>query len=113
MHEMAIAAGILDIVLAYAKRQQAQRVNAVGLLVGEMTGVAPQSLELCFRTLAKDTVAQSADLRVERTPLVARCLDCGRQDGIEKYSFFCPTCGSARLETVSGRELRVAYLEVD
>ena len=35
MHEMAIAEGILDIALDYAKQNNAQKVNEVGLLLGE------------------------------------------------------------------------------
>lgn len=113
MHEMAIARGILDIVLDYAGRQQARKVHRVGLLVGEMTGVEPEALDLCFQSLAKGTSADGAALKLKRTPLIGQCETCGRRGKIEQRSFFCPACGSARLETVSGRELQVEYLEVD
>ena len=32
---------------------------------------------------------------------------------IERYNFTCPHCGSLRMETISGRELRVESLEAD
>ena len=97
MHEMALAEGILDIVLSYADKNEAKKVTEISVLVGEMTGVVDESLEFCFTSIAKDTKAEGAKLILKRIPLVARCLE----------------CGSLRMETISGRELRVESLEAD
>ena len=45
MHEMALAEGILHIVLSYADNNQAKKVTEISVLVGEMTGVVDESLE--------------------------------------------------------------------
>jgi len=113
MHEMAIAQGILDIVLDAAARNDATAVLSIKLQVGEMTEVEPEALSFCFAALAAGTAAASARLEVEVTPLVGRCRDCGQEFRVERFRFICPACGSAGVEIISGRELRVEHLEVE
>lgn len=113
MHEMAIAEGILDIVVDYAARNQAQQVLRISLLLGEMAGVEEESLQFCFAALTKGTIAEQAELKVRRVPLMGHCSECGKEMHIEHYNFLCPECGSGHLEIISGRELQVEYLEVD
>ena len=51
MHEMAIAEGILDIALDYAQKNGAARIERIGLLLGELSGVETDALSLCFSSL--------------------------------------------------------------
>ena len=113
MHEMAIAQGVLDIALDYARRNEATRISCVSLRLGEMSGVETSSLEFCFAALTKGTIAESARLLFHRCPLVARCRSCGHEGPVLSGSFFCPDCGKGALEIISGREMQVEYLEVD
>lgn len=113
MHEMAIAQGILDIVLDTAARHEAAKVVRIKLQVGAMTEVEPEALKFCFAALAAETPAEAAELEIETTPLVGRCRDCGREFAVERFCFLCPGCGSAGVEIISGRELRVEHLEVE
>lgn len=112
MHEMAIAEGILDIAQEQAAREQSERITKIGLLVGEMAGVEEEALRFCFSALARGTPAEGAELSIVRVPLAGRCAACGHEQAIEKYNFICPKCGGG-LAVVSGRELRVEYLEMD
>jgi hydrogenase nickel incorporation protein HypA/HybF len=113
MHEMAIAEGILDIALDYAARNQAQQIQCISLLLGEMTGVETESLQFCFAALKKGTIAEQAELKLHRVPLMGHCPECGKKVHIKHYNFQCPECGSGQLAIISGRELQVEYLEVD
>jgi hydrogenase nickel incorporation protein HypA/HybF len=113
MHELAIAQGVLDIVLAAAAENDATAVTRIKLQVGEMTEVEPEALTFCFAALADGTAAAGAELAVEVLPLVGRCRDCGREFRVERFRFLCPMCGSAGVEIISGRELRVEHLEVE
>ena len=112
MHEMAIAEGILDIARDYAARENAARVTKIGLLIGAMAGVEEEALHFCFASLTKGTPAEDAELSVKRVPLVGRCVGCGHEQPIEGYNFICPECGGG-LAVVTGRELRVEYVEMD
>ncbi|EGO64047.1 hydrogenase maturation nickel metallochaperone HypA [Acetonema longum] len=113
MHEMAIAQGVLDITLDNAAGHQAKKVTKINLLIGQMTGVEPEALRFCFSTVAQGTIAAEAELAITGVPLVAECQDCGRKFDVEGYRFLCSACGSAKVAVISGRELRVDYLEVD
>lgn len=113
MHEMAIAEGILDIALDYAARNQAQKIQCISLRLGEMSGVETDALQFCFAALTKGTIAETAELKLNKIPLVGRCRECGKETQIEHYNFLCPHCDSGQLEILSGRELQVEYLEVD
>ena len=113
MHEMAIAEGILDIALKAMEENEAKRVARVKLLVGEMAGVECESLLFCFEALTKGTAADGAALDIERVPLVGRCATCGKEQHVERYSLFCPSCRNGALEIISARELQVESSAAD
>ena len=113
MHEMAIAEGVLDIALDYARRSDAKRIAEVGLLIGDMSGVVVDSLVFSFDMIAKGTMADGAKLVIEHVPLRGRCVKCGGEFPIAHYDFWCPVCKDGVLETISGREMKVKYLEVE
>ncbi len=113
MHEMALAEGILDIALDYAKQNEAKRIAEVGLLIGEMSGVEQESLRFSFAMLVKGTIAEGAKLVIRDVPLIGKCSKCGKEFHIENYDFWCPECKDGVLKTISGREMKVEYLEVD
>ena len=107
MHEMAIAEGILDIALDYAKANNAHKINEIGLLI------EVDSLEFSFNMLVQGTIAEGAKLSIKDVPLIGKCSKCGREFHIEHYDFWCPECENGVLTTISGREMQVEYLEVD
>ena len=113
MHELAIAQSILAITLEEVEEHSAQQVHSITLRLGAMTGVEPEALRFCFSILAEGTKASGAMLQFVLVPLMARCAECKNEYAIDRYQFFCPDCGSARLEMLSGRELQVDHLEVE
>ena len=113
MHEMALAEGILDIALDYAKQNDAKKINEIGLLIGEMSGVEIESLTFSFDMIVKNTIAEGAALKIKHVPLMGKCSKCGKAFHIEHYDFWCPECKDGVLKTISGREMQVEYLEVD
>lgn len=113
MHEMAIATEVLELVQETAALHKADRIVSVTLLIGELTGVEPESLRFCFSALADGTLAQGADLTIETVPLICRCYDCAGEFPISQYRFVCSDCHSTSVEIVSGRELCVKNIEVE
>lgn len=113
MHEMAIAQGILDIVLKTAAENEATKVMGIKLLIGEMTQVEPESLKFGFAALSMGSIAQGATVEITSIPLVGECNSCGQQFPIKKYCFLCSSCNSTNVTVISGRELAVDYLEVE
>lgn len=113
MHEMAIAQGILDIVLKSAAEHKATKVTSIKLLIGQMTQIEPQSLTFGFEALSIGSIAEGAKIDVTIVPLVGQCDSCKQQFSVEGYCFLCPNCNSASVSVISGRELAVEYLEVE
>ena len=72
MHEVAIAQGILEVVLDVTDGAQ---VRSVRVPAGEQQAVTPESLRQCFEMVALDTSASEARLDVEVIPGDALLVD--------------------------------------
>jgi len=113
MHEMAIAASVLDLVLETAAANQANRVIKIQLLIGEMAGVSQEALRFCFDNITEGTPAAGAVLCIDIAPVLGHCCECGSGFPIPEPRFICPTCGSFLVDVLSGQELRVEQIEVE
>jgi hydrogenase nickel incorporation protein HypA/HybF len=65
MHEIGIAASVLDVVRAEVAMRPGTRAMVVGLRIGELAGVDPESLRFGFDALVKDSDLDPLELRVE------------------------------------------------
>ncbi|MFE7133042.1 hydrogenase maturation nickel metallochaperone HypA [Streptomyces sp. NPDC057638] len=109
MHEMSIAAAVVDQVAEAAAVRGATAVAVVRLDVGELAGVVPEALDFCFGLASQGTVLQGAALEARRVLARARCGPCAVEwaPGIPP-DLGCPRCsGGARVELLAGRELRI------
>ncbi len=113
MHELSITQTLLDIVLEQAAANDAQRVGQVRLVIGEMSGIADESVRFYFELLSKGTIAEGACLAVRRVPATARCRECGERFAFDRLSWVCPTCGAVQIEIVEGKEMHLESLEVE
>jgi hydrogenase nickel incorporation protein HypA/HybF len=113
MHEMGIANSVLDAVQLEASRFPNARICKVGLRIGAMAGVDPDSLGFCFEALVRETEFESLTLEIEYLPHKLRCTSCGCLFVGPVEGFACPACGSEDSQLVGGDELEFAYLEVD
>jgi len=112
MHELTIAENIKNIIQESLGERKA-RVTRINLQIGKLSTIVPDSLRFCFEFAAKNTPAESAFLNIEEIPVRCRCGKCGVEFSIEKPSFYCPNCGSAEVELVSGRELFIKSIEIE
>ncbi len=113
MHEMGIAIQILNLATSSLPPGEAVKVKAIHLRVGKLTAIVPQSLRFCMDVAAKDTLAEGAELVFTETPVVIDCNECDEQTEIEEPPFVCGSCGSDKIEVVSGREMIVESIEVE
>ena len=65
MHEVGIAAGILDAVRTEAAAHRPARAVKVGVRVGDMSGVDANSLAFCFEALVKGSDLDPLELAIE------------------------------------------------
>ncbi len=113
MHEMAVTESIIGICLKHAEANDATVIRKVNIVLGELAGIVDQCVTFYWDMLAKDTIAEGAEIEFTRVEVKARCRDCDREFKVEEFKLVCPACGSASTELVSGREFRVESIEIE
>jgi len=112
MHELTATQNILSLALDEAAKVGATRITKVSVKVGAWSTFEPDCIELYFSILARDTLAEGAQLAFEVIPVVYRCESCGLDYTPAEGGFSCPTCSSGKGSLVTGRELYVDSIEV-
>jgi hydrogenase nickel incorporation protein HypA/HybF len=105
---MAITQSVVDAVCEHAA---GRRVHSVKLEVGALCAVVPDSMQFCFELAAEGTAADGARLDLNVQPGTARCRTCGSQFRLPDLILLC-SCGSADVEVLTGRELKILSMEV-
>jgi len=114
MHELAVSQSILDIALRHAEQAGAQRILAVNLVIGELTGFVDDSIQFYFDFLSEDTPAQGARLNFERIAARVQCHTCGAQfSPPDSRIWACPECDALGSEVIAGKEFSVASIEIE
>lgn len=113
MHELAIAAYLLDAVETHAREMGASRVLAINLLVGERSGIVADSLRFSFDLLAPGTVADGAALNLRHTTMRFACADCGEDYQPSGADFACPRCHTVGQVTDDGSTLLIESLAIE
>jgi hydrogenase nickel incorporation protein HypA/HybF len=113
VHEVGIAASILESVEAEARRRPEDRFIAVGVRIGELSNVDKDALEFAFEALTRNTPLAGLRLEVEWCPRRQRCLACAEEFVVHEFDLRCPACGADKTSCIGGTELDVAYLELE
>jgi hydrogenase nickel incorporation protein HypA/HybF len=108
MHEMALTQSLVEAVCEHAA---GRRVHSVRLEVGALCAVVPDAMTFCFELATEGTVAEGALLDVDILPGAARCRSCDAHFELTDPILLCP-CGSADVEVLAGRDLRILSMEV-
>jgi hydrogenase nickel incorporation protein HypA/HybF len=113
MHELGIAASILESVEKEAARHPGAHISKVGVKIGELSGVDRDALQFGFEVLVKDTTFEPLALELEVIPRMQRCSKCAYDFRMQDFDPRCPLCGEFTTECISGEELDIAYMEVE
>ncbi|WP_172623501.1 hydrogenase maturation nickel metallochaperone HypA/HybF [Arabiibacter massiliensis] len=116
MHEMALVHGVVDAVLEHAEVIGAREVTAVHLTIGEGRDVVESFMQGLFAFLARGTVAERAELVVNRTPYAVRCNQCAAVFPInvrDSSTWKCPQCGVERdYQLHTGMEFMINDIQI-
>jgi len=113
MHELSIAASILDIAEARAREHNAGSIQVIRVRLGEFTNIAREALEFAFEIARQGTLAQNARLEIEIVAMLVECIVCQGVNHPERtLCLICAHCGFP-LRVVSGEELQVDYIELE
>ena len=113
MHEMSIAMNIIDIACKEAKKEGASSISLIELDVGTLSGVMVDSLQFCYDSACKGTLAEGSVLQVNTVSAQAKCKKCDDLFEIESFMALCPECESYEIDIMQGRELKLKAVSVN
>ena len=112
MHELSIAASIVDLAQEEAQKRGV-RVLAVYLKLGPLAGVVRDALLGSYEMAAAGTSLEHSRLVIEELPIIVFCPRCDQRRTVSVQSLCCPRCGTPTPEILQGAELQVTALEVE
>jgi hydrogenase nickel incorporation protein HypA/HybF len=115
MHELQVTERILDIVLKHAAGHDVSQIVRIHLKIGDLSDLEDEWVQRYFDYLSRETLADGAELAIERAPIVLRCEGCGSSYEIRRDQLGspeCPECQDTNCQLVSGREYLIKNIEV-
>ena len=113
MHEYPITEQIVKIAEKNCKEARASRVISVNLVVGDYSGLVPESIHMYFDLIAEGTVCEGAEINMKRIKPKLKCPSCGALFERDPMSFACPSCGTDGEPTEIGKEFYIESIEVE
>lgn len=113
MHELSVTEELLTVTLEHAEKANAGRVVRINLVIGDLTGLAGESILFYFTILAEGTMAEKSLLDITRVPARVRCEKCSFDFTPNADNWRCPLCNGYRGEIVCGREFYVDSIEIE
>jgi hydrogenase nickel incorporation protein HypA/HybF len=113
MHELSVTKGILKICIEEGERYKVKEINKVNIKVGELTGLVPNCIAYYFNIVAKGTIAEGAEILIEKIPVSIHCEECGFEGELGKNNYYCPKCSGSKYKIIKGREFYLDTMEVD
>jgi|SRR5215471_14733612 len=114
MHELSIAMSMIEMAREEAVQRGANRVSAVHLKLGPLSGVVKDALVFSYKVATNGTILEGSELRIEEVPVVVFCEQCQTERSIASIQrFCCPACGALTPRVMTGKELEVVALELE
>ncbi|HEX9063093.1 MAG TPA: hydrogenase maturation nickel metallochaperone HypA [Clostridia bacterium] len=113
MHEYSVTKSMLDTVLDEAQKAGASKIIEIKLVIGDLSSIVAESVQLMFELLSENTAAEGARLHFKRVPALFKCKDCNLEYEKPRIGFSCPSCGKEGMPTGAGREFYIESIEVD
>jgi hydrogenase nickel incorporation protein HypA/HybF len=122
MHEMPITQAMLNLAIDHA---QGRQITDIYLQVGRMSAIVPDSVEVYFEFLSKNTLAEGANLHFDVVPMGMTCQDCGCNLDLSEWTDRRPheimqlafaqgcECGSKNLRVTKGVSFGLVSIDVE
>jgi len=112
VHELSIAAYLVERLQTHAERIGAEHIVSVNLIIGERACIEADALRFSFELLSPGTPGEGATINVRRTPMRFHCDACATAYQPVEGDLCCPRCGGLGRVTDDGSELMIESLEV-
>lgn len=113
MHEYSVTLGLIKMVVEEAKKVNAKKVDEIRLVIGDLSTILDDSVQMYFDILSKGTVTEGAKLIFKRVPAQFSCTSCGHVYDKPAVGFDCPVCGQMGRPTGVGKEFYIESIEVE
>jgi hydrogenase nickel incorporation protein HypA/HybF len=111
MHELSLAAGMLDQIAALVKNKT--DLKTVHITIGPLAGIFAESLEFGFTELARADGYLNVVLVITKVPARLKCEQCTETYESDRFDVVCPQCGSMQRTVLSGKECSLDSLELE
>ncbi len=113
LHEITVALSLLEGVETTAREQGIDRVSAVHVRIGALSGIVRDALLFSWDAVTAETICEGSQLRLEEIPLVVYCERClGERAPRPGSGLLCPECETVSPRVVRGREMELVAMEV-
>lgn len=124
MHEASVVANMVDAVLGELEKYDVIKVNAVNIVVGDLTQLGCEQMRFAYEVLSEGTALKGSALVIEREPIVLRCRKCGFEGPPKEIDLgtgsaghnipviACPECGGP-VEVTSGESCAVRDIDIE
>ena len=113
MHELPITEHIIKMATEECEKAGASKVRSIKLVCGDYCGYVPESINMYFDVIGKDTVCDGARIDIERVTPKLKCPECGTYFEKKPLSFECPECGADGQPSEIGKEFYIDSIEVE
>ena len=111
MHELPVVLDLVRVMEGEARKRGLREITQIRLVIGELSSIVDESVQMYFEIAAKDSPCAHAKLVFEHRPAMLKCRECGKEFPHEK-SFQCPECGGdAVLVKGTGGEFYIRSFE--
>ena len=113
MHELGVVFYVVRDVKEVAVENDVEKVSAVTLQIGEVSGIIHDYLIDCWNwARKKEPIMEDAEMKIEQIDAVTYCENCKKEYETVKYGKTCPYCGSGNTYLLRGNEFLIKDIEV-
>jgi len=113
VHELSIVVNIVEIVEEEVLKAEAESVSAIELDIGKLSTIEPAAFEFAWKHGIRDSVLESAELKINYIQGIGRCSDCNTLFKMNALYDSCPECGCYFSEIVEGKEMNIKTIRIE
>jgi hydrogenase nickel incorporation protein HypA/HybF len=113
MHELSITESLLNTASEYAHKNNAKKVVALNLVIGDLSGIFDDSIQFYWDMISADSICEKSVLNFDKRKAIMKCISCNDEFPLNGELVPCPKCGSMNLKIVSGNEFQLESIEIE
>ncbi len=112
MHELGATEQLLALALRHAEAENAAAVTDLHVVIGDLASLVDDSIQFYWDIISRGTLCEQATLHFTRLPTRLQCQTCRQTHTPDGDLAPCPTCQSAHLVVVGGREFYLDSIDI-